>query len=648
MSTRYVWERFDLDSSLVASASRSSLRMYGNCVFSFPFSAISISTGRIVVMRDITPTEISDGDTITGYYYAERDGFSASDTLTAGTVLPCVYLNGTFSSDNLHDYGDYDGSISGYKCTVQTEKGGSSGRVSSASDSAYPADDISGDYWYTYQGADSIDPAAVGYSGEARGGKAITIQVTPRTNTYGGTVTYRYEVSLDGGSTWTLVSSTTGTSVSYTIPKGTTQFAARVRASDNYGFTSTDYVTGAELAVTNNTAPSAPGSINVPAYVKGGGTLAISWDASEDVDGNLTGYKLERSYNGGSWTQIYQGSAASCTDAITYGWATVQYRVKAYDDDGDESGYTTSETRTVTNTVAPSVPGSITVPVAPVAGTQITVTWTAATDDDGDLAGYCLERQLDDGDWTVVYTGTALYYTDVFDKGYGTVTYRVSAYDSEEQYSGYTASPARAIINNNAPVITCELSGDLGTKSEGFAVSYIVTDADADVVTVTEQVDGRVRRTYEAALGEPQTFDITDGDGDRYWTRLLNGAHIIKITADDGTNSTAYTLTFTKAVHSMSVMLETPLDAEEAITVAVLSLLGSIPADAEISLEVTNNALDDAPVWQDALADVLAGRNIAFANTVQQSGPAFNFRLSIERGESGVGGYLTSVQGGYQ
>lgn len=522
------------------------------------------------------------------------------------------------------------------------------GTVSSSSANAYPEDGVSGFYWYVYQGSDSIDPTAVSYSTNSpKSGEDVTISVTPRASTYGGVITYRYEISLDGTS-WSLLSTTTGTSVNCTIPKGTQRFAVRVLAGDNYGFTSTDYVTGASLIVTNNAAPSAPGSITVPTYVKGGGTLAISWDVAADEDDNLTGYKLERSYNGGSWTQIYQGADTSYTDKITYGWATVQYRVKAYDADGDESGYTASESRAVTNTVAPSAPASITVPVSPVAEAQITVTWTAATDGDDDLAGYALERQLDDGSWTEIYRGTALYYVDTFDKGFATVTYRVRAYDSEMQYSDYTTSAARTIVNNNAPVITCDLSGDLGTKSEGFAVPYSVSDADADTVTVTEQVDDRVRRTYTATLGEAQTFDITDADGERYWMRLLNGEHTIKITADDGTNSTVLALTFSKAVHSMSVTLETPLEAEEAITVAVLSLLGNIPDDAVVTLECTNNALDAVPVWQDVLADVLAGRNIVFANTVQANGPAFNFRLSVARGESGTGGYLTSVHGGYQ
>lgn len=60
----------------------------------------------------------------------------------------------------------------------------------------------------------------------------------------------------------------------------------------------------------------------------------------------------------GTWAQIYSGSSRSYTDSITYGWTSVQYRVKAYDTAGAESAYTTSAVRTVTNNRPPVISGS--------------------------------------------------------------------------------------------------------------------------------------------------------------------------------------------------------------------------------------------------------------------------------------------------
>lgn len=107
-----------------------------------------------------------------------------------------------------------------------------------------------------------------------------------------------------------------------------------------------------------NRPPTTPPSITVPDGVQGGKTLSISWGASTDEDSNLSGYKLERSVDGGAYSQIYAGINRSFTDNITFGWATVQYRVKAYDSAGAESAYQTSAKRTVTNNHPPTISGT--------------------------------------------------------------------------------------------------------------------------------------------------------------------------------------------------------------------------------------------------------------------------------------------------
>jgi len=92
------------------------------------------------------------------------------------------------------------------------------------------------------------------------------------------------------------------------------------------------------------TPPSTPSSISVPTTIKGGESITISWGSSSGA----TSYRLQRSVNGGTWTQIYSGSSRSYTDTITKGWKTVAYRVRAYNSDG-YSDYITSPTRTVIN-----------------------------------------------------------------------------------------------------------------------------------------------------------------------------------------------------------------------------------------------------------------------------------------------------------
>ena len=221
--------------------------------------------------------------------------------------------------------------------------------VSNAASSTYPQDGVSGNYWYTYQGSDNIDAAAVTYSSqEPRGGQPITINVSPSTgNEYGGTVRYTYQVQLAGGSWQTIATNSTATSCQYTIPAGTTTFAARVLASDTWGFSSSDYTTGATLTVINNEPPSAPDGITI-GPVLGGEQTTITWGEATDSDGTIASYQLERQIdNGDTWEQIYTGLTRSYDDTINSEWATVNYRVRAVDDDGEAGPYTTGTMQTV-------------------------------------------------------------------------------------------------------------------------------------------------------------------------------------------------------------------------------------------------------------------------------------------------------------
>ena len=400
-------------------------------------------------------------------------------------------------------------------------------------------------------------------------------------------------------------------------------------------------------SVNTNTAPTTPASIDVPSTIQGGSTITISWGASTDKESNLEGYILERSTDGGkSWSQIYQGNSRSTTNTVPFGTGSVTYRVKAYDSDGLSSGYKTSAQVTVKNNTAPTAPNGITVPNTVLGGSPLTITWGAATDQDGNLSGYSLERQVDGGDWAQVYSGNTLSYTDTITKGWARVSYRVRAYDSDNAYSGYVTSQERTVNNNTAPAIVCASpsGSDLGTKDAGFMVSYSVSDVDGDTVTVTEAIDGVTKRTFTATLDGSNSFNVTG----EYFMKLLNGDHTLTITADDGKARTVHSLTFTKEVTGASVTLEEPMEADDQITICVLSVAGFIPSDAEYKVEVTNNANDDTPVWEDCTTEVKAGANYVFENKTAANGFAFNFRVTAERGESGIGGYITSVQGGFQ
>ena len=159
----------------------------------------------------------------------------------------------------------------------------------------------------------------------------------------------------------TLISSqTTDTSYTDTIPSdaGGAQIYYYLAFTDNVG--ATQYKQSSTVTVYTNTAPTAPGSLLVSgdlygSVATGGGNVNISWTASSDVDGNLSGYELEKQENGGSWKQIYKGSAREYSTTVTEGLSTIRYRVRAYDSIGETSSYTTGTAYTVNNNKAPVI-----------------------------------------------------------------------------------------------------------------------------------------------------------------------------------------------------------------------------------------------------------------------------------------------------
>lgn len=391
--------------------------------------------------------------------------------------------------------------------------------------------------------------------------------------------------------------------------------------------------------VYTNSAPGTPSSISVPSTITDGDTITVSWGASTDVEGNLSGYKLEKSTNGGSsWSQIYQGSARSKTVTIS-GITQVMYRVKAYDSEGLESGYRTGNNIGIR--FKPTAPSSISVPSEINDGQEVIITWGASTDTNGNLSGYKLEKSTNGGtQWSQIYQGLNLSYTDTV-SGVAQVCYRVKAYDSTNLESNYATSQNVAV--NRYPAITCshQNNSNLGTKSDDFTVQYTITDADNNSVAVTENIDGQQHRVYTATLGQQNTFDLTG----LTFMKLSNGEHTLQIIANDGKVSTTYTLTFTKSVTGASVSFSEPIEHDSRILLCHITVDGSIPEDATLLVEVTNNANDPEPVWEACTYAVTHSINYIFLNREAINGYAFNFRVSIQRGASNTGGYISSVYG---
>ena len=216
--------------------------------------------------------------------------------------------------------------------------------------------------------------------------------------------------------------------------------------------------------------------------------------------------------------------------------------------------------------------------------------------------------------------------------------------------STLSVSDDGTVSTNAAPTVTSEsgASGvNLGEKNAAFSFSYTPSDEDGDSLTVTEKLDGITTKTRNSVTsGTALTFEAASTAAE--FQKILNGQHTITIEVNDGTETAAFTATFTKAVHAATITLETPMAVEGDITVARLAVTGNIPADAEYSVKVTNNGNDTEPVWQDCTAEVKSGANIVFENHENTNGAAFNFKIEAERGSSDAAGYITGVSGAFQ
>lgn len=105
--------------------------------------------------------------------------------------------------------------------------------------------------------------------------------------------------------------------------------------------------------------PTMPPTLDVPSTILGGTNPVIEWGLSTDQNTppQAITYVLERSTNGGAWTEIFAGIARTFTDSVAAGLNTVQYRVRARNTSGQNSANNTSSVINVITNTPPSISG---------------------------------------------------------------------------------------------------------------------------------------------------------------------------------------------------------------------------------------------------------------------------------------------------
>ena len=359
MSTRYFWNRYDDEYALSYSSMGSTSHYFDRS------DGLSVNREAWMMTEQRSqPRYSSVGGGMSGDAFSHYNNFNEGDTVICyfvcikdpdkNTVRECWGAGGDRIMVEYNDSSSLRVAVSGgarnlrhYTTQRAADHDDPQGSVSSASSGAYPTDGWRSPYWYEYQGSDTVDPAAVSIPASIQGGTSIDITVAPSTGKkYGGTVSYTYQYRLNGGAWQALSGPTTATTQQLTVPKGTASVQVQVRANDDLGFTSSTWVSSGAVAVTNNLAPTAPGSIDVTAPVAGQ-PVTVTLTAATDPDGTVAAYVIERwvdSVYGGYWVQVQNSAALTFTETVGADWQSVQYRAAAVDDEGAQGPYIESET----------------------------------------------------------------------------------------------------------------------------------------------------------------------------------------------------------------------------------------------------------------------------------------------------------------
>lgn len=216
-----------------------------------------------------------------------------------------------------------------------------------------------------------------------------------------------------------------------------------------------------------------PTAVTVPDDIDDGTTIQISITPNTGKTfGGTISYTYQYRYDGGSWQTLSTTTATTVSLAVPKDqYSTLEVRVRAQDDMGFTSNtWVSSGSKTIIANQPPTAPG-ISVENVYI-GNELEVTLTAATDPDGTVASYVIQRRIDGGAWTQVQSGTSMTYSETVLDAWGTVAYRAAAVDNEGLQGPWATSQTFDV--NPGWVIISGPESDLGDRPVPFPFEFEV------------------------------------------------------------------------------------------------------------------------------------------------------------------------------
>jgi len=284
-------------------------------------------------------------------------------------------------------------------------------------------------------------------------------------------------------------------------------------------------------------------------------------------------------------------------------------------------------------------------------GSNPVISWGISTDPQGQAVTYVLERSINGGAWTAIFTGIGRTFTDTIAFGAAsTVQYRVRARNVSGAYSDNRTSGIITVINNTPPSID-GADAYLGEKVGAFSFNYTVTDPDPGaVITVTESLNGEQLRQYTAQTGAAQTLEVSTEQFIQLPNAPSERPHTLEIVAtDEWGASDIRTLTFSRSEYRIELTKAEPHPANVRPTRAAVTVLRSIPDGATFQVLICNNAFDDNPTWEDCTESVTSGGVYTFTNETKIA-ETWGVSVQVLVNRNGASGlcFISSVGGNFE
>ncbi len=290
-----------------------------------------------------------------------------------------------------------------------------------------------------------------------------------------------------GCSNFVQIGTSTTTTFNNTGLTPVTSYSYRVRAVDTSN-TPGPYSSIATVRTRAQVLPTAP--TNLTATASGTAQINLSWGASGETGGTISQYLIERC-TGASCTNFVQVATSATTTYSDTGLAsstTYSYQVRAQDNTGHDGPYSNTASAT---TSGPTFTAPSNLAATAASSSQISLTWTAATETGGTISGYLVERCQGTGcsTFTQIATATGTSYNDTGLTASTTYSYRVRATDAASNVSGYSnIASATTSSGSTPPPITFVQSNSADPQSSPTSVSVKFTAAqgagDLNIVVV--------------------------------------------------------------------------------------------------------------------------------------------------------------------